>query len=212
MRRVGLRGRRSAAERDKRGSRRETHGFHVDLPSLIGGRASERPCPTVSTPASGRTSIGRANASISRSKRRRAPARRPALPQREAAPRQRWQAVAWSPSATSAGRSTRQRSIACGQRRCRWQPGGGLIGLGTSPCRMVRSRCARGRGTGIADEQRLRVGVARVREQLIGRRGLDDAAEIHHGDAVGDVLHHREIVRDEDVGEARAAAAGRAAG
>ena len=34
------------------------------------------------------------------------------------------------------------------------------------------------------------------------RRGLDDPAEIHHRDAVGDVLHHREIVRDEDVGEA----------
>ena len=29
---------------------------------------------------------------------------------------QRWQAVAWSPAATSAGRSIRQRSIACGQR------------------------------------------------------------------------------------------------
>ena len=29
-------------------------------------------------------------------------------------------------------------------------------------------------------------------------------AEIHHRDAVGDVLHHREIVRDEDVGEPEA--------
>ena len=30
---------------------------------------------------------------------------------------------------------------------------------------------------------------------------LDDAAEIHHRDAVADVLDHREIVRDEQVGE-----------
>ena len=26
-------------------------------------------------------------------------------------------------------------------------------------------------------------------------------AEVHHGDAIGDVLHHREIVRDEQIGE-----------
>ena len=32
-------------------------------------------------------------------------------------------------------------------------------------------------------------------------RDLDDAAEIHDGDAVGDVAHHGEIVGDEDVGE-----------
>jgi hypothetical protein len=35
-------------------------------------------------------------------------------------------------------------------------------------------------------------------------RDLDDLAEIHHGDAVGDVLHDRQVVRDEDVGEAEA--------
>ena len=51
-------------------------------------------------------------------------------------------------------------------------------------------------------QQRAAVGVARRGEQRLGVRGLDDAAEIHHGDAVGDVLHHGEIVRDEDVGEA----------
>src|ERR1700722_20270989 len=45
------------------------------------------------------------------------------------------------------------------------------------------------------------VGMARLGKQLLGRRGLDDATEVHHGDAVGNVLHHREIVRDEDVGE-----------
>ena len=38
-------------------------------------------------------------------------------------------------------------------------------------------------------------------EQRVARRQLDDAAEIHHGDAMADVLHHREIVRDEQVGD-----------
>ncbi len=38
-------------------------------------------------------------------------------------------------------------------------------------------------------------------EQVLGARGLDDAAEIHHRDPVGDVPHHREVVGDEDVGK-----------
>jgi hypothetical protein len=45
--------------------------------------------------------------------------------------------------------------------------------------------------------------VTRGCEQRLGVRGLDDGAEIHHGDPIGDVLHHGEIVRDEDVGEAK---------
>ena len=50
-------------------------------------------------------------------------------------------------------------------------------------------------------QQRAAVGMARFREQRVRRRRLDDLAEIHHGDAVGDVLDHGEIVRDEDVGQ-----------
>ena len=42
-------------------------------------------------------------------------------------------------------------------------------------------------------------------ERRACRRSLDDLAEIHDRDAVGDVLHHREVVGDEDVGEAEAA-------
>src|SRR5678815_5914156 len=42
--------------------------------------------------------------------------------------------------------------------------------------------------------QRRRIEIARGRD-------LDDAPEIHHGDAPADVLDHREIVRDEQVGE-----------
>ena len=36
--------------------------------------------------------------------------------------------------------------------------------------------------------------MARIAEELVGRRRLDDLAEIHDGDAVGDVFHDREIV------------------
>jgi hypothetical protein len=39
-------------------------------------------------------------------------------------------------------------------------------------------------------------------EHLGRRAGFDDPAEVHHGDAVGDVAHHRKIVRDEQVGQA----------
>ena len=43
-------------------------------------------------------------------------------------------------------------------------------------------------------QQRAAIGVAGRGEQRLRFGGLDDAAEIHHGDAVGDVLHHGEIV------------------
>ena len=67
-----------------------------------------------------------------------------------------------------------------------------LAGLGTSPCTM--SACAGGaawdRARCAADEQRLGVGMQRLREQRALVRELDDAAEIHHRDAVADVAHH----------------------
>ena len=44
------------------------------------------------------------------------------------------------------------------------------------------------------------VGMAGLPEQFFGRRRLHDLAEVHYGDAIGDVLHNREIVADEDVG------------
>ena len=52
-------------------------------------------------------------------------------------------------------------------------------------------------------QQGLRIGMARLGEQPIGGRALDDAAEIHDGNARRDMLHHRQIVADEDVGEAK---------
>ena len=53
-------------------------------------------------------------------------------------------------------------------------------------------------------EQHARVGVLRRAEHLARRRHFDDAAEIHHADAVRHVAHHRQIVADEQVGQAEA--------
>ena len=58
-----------------------------------------------------------------------------------------------------------------------------------------------GVGAGHRREERLGVGVTRRGVELLGRRQLHDAAQIHHGDPVADVLHDREIMRDEQVGK-----------
>ena len=50
-------------------------------------------------------------------------------------------------------------------------------------------------------QQGLRVRVKRCLEQRLGRGELDDVSEIHHRDSVGDVLHHREVVGHEQVGD-----------
>ena len=55
-------------------------------------------------------------------------------------------------------------------------------------------------------------GCCGVGEELARGRDLHDAAEVHHADAVGDVVHHCEIVRDEQIRERRGGAAGRASG
>src|SRR6185503_21061807 len=131
---VGLCGGRPAAQSKKRGCSRQTKSLHDDLPSVDGkaGAPPKRPSLTLSTPDLARTSVRAANAPISRSKATERPASG-GVAATAGRSGQRWQAVAWPPASTSAGRSMRQRAIACGQRRCRWHPGGGLIGLGTSP-------------------------------------------------------------------------------
>ncbi len=48
-------------------------------------------------------------------------------------------------------------------------------------------------------QQRLRVRMPRRREHLVHRPCLDRTAEVHHTHPVGDVPHHRQIVRDEEV-------------
>ena len=50
-------------------------------------------------------------------------------------------------------------------------------------------------------EQRLRVGMIGLREELRRRRALDDAAQVHDDDAVRDVLDDAQVVADEKVRE-----------
>ena len=56
-----------------------------------------------------------------------------------------------------------------------------------------------GVGAGHRREERLGVRVTRRGVRLLGRRQFHDAAQIHHGDPVADVLRDREIMRDEQV-------------
>ena len=46
-------------------------------------------------------------------------------------------------------------------------------------------------------DERLRVGVQRPAEQVVHGGGLDDLAEVHHGDPVGEVPDHGEVMGDE---------------
>ena len=81
-------------------------------------------------------------------------------------------------------------------RRVRWA-------TGTSPVSTIRCGCrrCRGRAPGARTAGRACRG-AGVGEQLLGGRGLDDPAEVHHRDPVADVADHREVVGDEEVGQA----------
>ena len=47
----------------------------------------------------------------------------------------------------------------------------------------------------------LGVGVFRALVDRLGIGELDDLAEVHHRHAVGDVLHHREVMGDEQIGK-----------
>src|SRR5580704_13767162 len=50
-------------------------------------------------------------------------------------------------------------------------------------------------------EQRARVGMLRSVEEALRRAELDDAAEIHHRDTVGDVADDLQVVADEEIGQ-----------
>ena len=45
------------------------------------------------------------------------------------------------------------------------------------------------------------IGMPRICKQSLVGSDLDDAAEMHHRDPVGNVLHHRQIVRNEYVSQ-----------
>jgi hypothetical protein len=65
-----------------------------------------------------------------------------------------------------------------------------------------RSRPPAHHKVGHGVEQHAGVRVARPREQRLGLADLDEPAEIHHPDAARHETHHREIVGDEEIGEA----------
>src|SRR4051812_5233306 len=52
-------------------------------------------------------------------------------------------------------------------------------------------------------EQRLGVGMLRIPEERMLVRELDNAPEVHDGDAMADVLDDREVVRDEEIRESQ---------
>ena len=54
----------------------------------------------------------------------------------------------------------------------------------------------------MADIKRLGVGMQRVAEQFVARGQLDHLAQVHHRHPVGDMLHHAQVVGDEQVGQA----------
>src|SRR5581483_10438182 len=56
-----------------------------------------------------------------------------------------------------------------------------------------------GLGRGDRGQERLRVRVERAGEEVARGRELDDLAEVHDRDAVGDVADDGEVVRDEEV-------------
>ena len=84
------------------------------------------------------------------------------------------------------------------------QPDGGSAGLGTSPSSTIRLRLPRwfGDSIGTAESSACVYGCIGVLVDLVPRPDLDDLAEVHDRDPVGDVADDGEVVRDEQVGEA----------
>jgi hypothetical protein len=66
-----------------------------------------------------------------------------------------------------------------------------LTGLGTSPSTNDFQAFCAGIGDRDRGEQRLRVRMARFFEQLAFVSNLNDAAEIHHGDAMAEMRETR---------------------
>ena len=75
-------------------------------------------------------------------------------------------------------------------------PMGGLIGVGTSPSRTTRSFLHRIGNRNGAD-QRLRIGMLRIQTDLFRGSDFHELSQIHHADPVGNLLDHRNGVRDE---------------
>ena len=115
----------------------------------------------------------------------------------------KWQATRWpSPFGSSGGSTSAQIGCAIGQRVRKRQPLGGFIGLGTSPGQHDPPRLRPGRGVGIAESSATVYGCSGRANSSAAGRELDDLAEVHDRDPVGDVADDREVVGDEEIGEA----------
>ena len=107
----------------------------------------------------------------------------------------------------SAGSSTRQASNASGQRGWKRQPLGMRTASGVSPRSTGRLCRSRGSRRGTTERSALRVGCCGSATTSRGGAFLDDAAEVHDRDAVGEVGGRREVVRDHQDREALALSA-----
>ena len=100
-----------------------------------------------------------------------------------------------------AGRPRAHSGPASGQRGWKWQPAGGFAGGRHVPLQADDRAGAVRVHLGDRGEQGPGVGVARVPQDLVHGPRLDDAAQVHDRDLMGQVGHHREVVGDEQVGE-----------
>ncbi len=78
---------------------------------------------------------------------------------------------------------------------------GGLIGLGGSPVSATGVRGGLGVRLDGGREQRRRVVVGRRLVEDVGGGDLAQAPQVHDGHPVADVLHHGQVVRDEEDGQ-----------
>ncbi len=77
-------------------------------------------------------------------------------------------------------------------------------GIGDLALDRHATQADRGIGLRHRGQQGLDIGHARAVQDFLGLAQLDDAAEIHHRDPVAEMLHHAEIMGDEEIGEAEA--------
>ena len=129
------------------------------------------------------------------------PARVPAVGSFSPISSGKWQATKWSGRTSRiCGSSAAQHVLGAAGSGC--GTGSRSAGRAATGSRRRRRRAPRGvdRRVGHRDRREQRRGV-RVRGrlvELVGPADLADLAEVHDGDPVADVLHHREVVGDED--------------
>ncbi len=80
--------------------------------------------------------------------------------------------------------------------------GGGIGRIGHIALQHNRLAAVPGVRLGHRGQQRLGVGMLGIREQRFGARVLHQHAHVHDCNAIADVLHHAQVVGDEQVGQA----------